>query len=331
MSVTPTPLRLDTTACNRCGRCAPLCKQKAIRIGPGYIYVDWERCDACGKCADACDTGAITLRQMDAPVASVPLAPAATTRRSGSGAKRKPARAGGSAARPAADDSSGRATAWSLPEAGLVLAVAFALLVGVQAFTSAIGSASVWSGIALVVYDATVVALLWYLARRHDTAVATAFRLDSWPKWTSVLLSVAVAVGCWAFSLTYRAVVLQMGLTPSASEGADLTGLFGSGTLALAVTVVLVALVGPAIEEVLLRGVVMGAVQRRFGVWPAIVVSAVAFALLHASLWSLLPLTVLGVGLGWLAARSRSLWPPIIAHVLYNGVLVAAALYAAAH
>jgi membrane protease YdiL (CAAX protease family) len=65
--------------------------------------------------------------------------------------------------------------------------------------------------------------------------------------------------------------------------------------------------------------------------WPAIGVSAVVFALLHASVWSLLPLTVLGVGLGWLAARSRSLWPAIAAHVLYNGVLVAAALYAAAH
>jgi membrane protease YdiL (CAAX protease family) len=38
---------------------------------------------------------------------------------------------------------------------------------------------------------------------------------------------------------------------------------------------------------------------------------------------------VLGVALGWLAVRSRSLWPAVAAHVLYNAVFVGAALYKA--
>ena len=89
------------------------------------------------------------------------------------------------------------------------------------------------------------------------------------------------------------------------------------------------SLLGPLLEEVLLRGVVLGSIARLTGAWPAIIICAAAFAALHASLWSMIPLTMLGVGLGWLAVRSRSLWPAIAAHVLYNLVFVAAAFYAA--
>jgi uncharacterized protein len=312
MSVTATPLKLDTTVCDRCGRCVPVCKPKALRIGPGYIYVDWERCDSCGRCADVCDAGAISVRReggsavVALPTKAKPPAPGAVT-----------------AAAPAA-------AGWTLPEGGLALVAAFALLVGVQALVARIAGTAVWSGLALLAYDAVLGALLWYLARRHGQAPLAAFRLDVWPEWTSALLSLPVAVGCWLFSVTYRAAAIAIGFVPPASEGVDLTGLFGAGILGIVLTAVVVAVVGPALEEVLLRGVVMGAARRRVGMWPAIVLSAAAFALLHASLWSALPLAVLGIGLGWLAARGRSLWPAIAAHVLYNGVLVAAAFLHAA-
>jgi uncharacterized protein len=327
MSVIATPLRLDTTACNRCGRCTPSCKPRALRIGPGYIFVDWEKCTGCAACADACDQGAILRREVKAPAADTRAAAAAPSGRKHAARSAKPAKA----RTPRALTPDAGPVAWSLPEGGLALAVAFALLVSVQALTGMIAGVPLLRGLTLVGYDAVIAGLLWYLARRHESGAPAAYRLDAWPEPTSAALAVGVAVACWLISMTYRAGVLAVGLRPPASEGADLTGLFGPGVLGVAITVALVAVVGPVLEEALLRGVVLQAVQRRFGAWPAIIVSALAFALLHASLWSLLPLTVLGVGLGWLASRSRSLWPAVIAHVLYNGVLVAAALYAAVH
>jgi membrane protease YdiL (CAAX protease family)/Pyruvate/2-oxoacid:ferredoxin oxidoreductase delta subunit len=326
MSVTATPLRLDTTSCDRCGRCAPLCKLKALRIGPGYIFVDWDLCDGCGRCADACDQGAITLRRVSAAPAPAPLAAPVPVAASAPGP-------GGPAAPVARTRTKGDAGAdveWSLPEGGLVLVVAFLLLVGVQAAAGAIAGTALWPGTGLVAYDATLAAVLWYLARRRGAAPFAAYHLDVRPTLTSGLSALGVAMVCWLFSVSYRAAVLAMGLRPSGSEGSDLTGLFGPGTLGVVLTVAIVAVVGPALEEVLLRGVVMGAARRRIGTWPAILLSAAAFALLHASLWSLLPLAVLGVGLGWLASRSRSLWPAVVAHVLYNAVLVGAALATAA-
>jgi membrane protease YdiL (CAAX protease family) len=49
--------------------------------------------------------------------------------------------------------------------------------------------------------------------------------------------------------------------------------------------------------------------------------SAVLFAWIHASVWpSPIPLLWLGLGLGWLAMRTRSLVGPIVLHALFNGV-----------
>ena len=89
-------------------------------------------------------------------------------------------------------------------------------------------------------------------------------------------------------------------------------------------------LIGPIVEEAALaRRRARRAERHRFGAWPAIVVSALAFSLLHATAWSFLPLTVLGLSLGWLAQRSRSLLPAIAVHVAYNALFVASALYTA--
>jgi membrane protease YdiL (CAAX protease family) len=218
---------------------------------------------------------------------------------------------------------------WGLPEAGLALLVAFALLVGEQALPGGLANAPLWAGVTLLVYDAVFGLLLWYLAHRRGTGVLSAFRFDAPPAVSDILRAVGVALACWLFSVSYRAVALGMGLTPPASDGVDLTRVFGTGLIGIVATVAVVALLGPLLEEVMLRGVVLGAVARKLGVWPATLLCALAFALLHASMWSLLPLTVLGIGLGWLATRSRSLWPAVVAHVIYNLIFVAAAFYAA--
>jgi len=326
MSSRAVPLRLDPSACDGCGRCVPRCKGRALKVGPGYILVDWATCDGCGACAEACGPGAIVLkaavvRAVRGP-AKKPGDPAAK-----SGKKAAPS-AKGKAAVKAARALGG--VEWSLPEAFLALLTAFALYVGAQSIPGALAHAPVFAGATLLLYDAAIAGLLYFLARRRGVSVAAAFRLDAAPEWRFLGLAAAMAVGCWLVSVGYRAGAPLVGFQPPVAEGPDLATLFGPGAIGAVLTMAVVAVAGPLVEEALLRGVVLGALRRRFGAWPAIAVSAVAFALLHASVWSLLPLTVLGVALGWLAVRSRSLWPAIAAHVLYNVVFVGAALYKAA-
>jgi membrane protease YdiL (CAAX protease family) len=174
-----------------------------------------------------------------------------------------------------------------------------------------------------------IAGLLVFLAHRHGASLLSAYRLNVAPEWSSLGLAAALALGCWLVSVGYYRVVQLAGLRPSVADGPAVATLFGPGALGAALTLLVLAVVGPVLEEMLLRGPVLGALRDRFGPWWAIGVSAVAYAALHANVWSFLPFLVLGVALGWLAVRSRSLWPAVAAHVLYNAVFVGAALYKA--
>ncbi len=55
----------------------------------------------------------------------------------------------------------------------------------------------------------------------------------------------------------------------------------------------------------------------------ALFASAILFAAIHSGIWPTpIPLLVLGLGLGWLALRTRSIVPSIVVHALFNGVAV---------
>ncbi len=319
-----TPLRLDPSACDGCLRCSTVCDRRALKIGPGYIFVDWERCDACGACAKACTTGAIERRGTAAAADGPPVVPKPLTEAPAAAvAHANDAKANG-ARKPARATVLGLEAGWGLAEAALVVVTAFALLVLVQVFGPLAGNA----GSTLLAYDAALAALLVFLAVRRRAGSFARFRLDRRPEVSSALLAVGLGVGCWAFAIAYRVSAMGLGFRPPASDSVNLASLFGPGIAGAAATIVVVGLIGPVVEEAALRGVLAGALKSRFGRAVAVIVPAVVFALLHASLWSFVPLTVLGLALGWLSVRSRSLWPAIVAHVLYNAVLVVAALYA---
>jgi len=83
------------------------------------------------------------------------------------------------------------------------------------------------------------------------------------------------------------------------------------------------AAVVPAIaEELAFRGVVLTALCGVFRERTAVVVSAMLFAILHLSPISFVHLTLLGVVLGAARLRTRSLWPCIAIHLVYNALVV---------
>jgi membrane protease YdiL (CAAX protease family) len=80
-------------------------------------------------------------------------------------------------------------------------------------------------------------------------------------------------------------------------------------------------------EEVLFRGLLQRAFQRAMPVWAAIALQAVLFGLLHAGYGTFLQLLVpaaLGLAFGVVTHRTRSLWPAIYAHFLFDFVQLTA-------
>jgi sodium transport system permease protein len=93
----------------------------------------------------------------------------------------------------------------------------------------------------------------------------------------------------------------------------------GRGLLA---NLLLVALTPAICEEVLFRGVILRGLATRVAPSAAIVITGVLFGIFHLDVWRLLPTTLLGILLSWLAYESRSLVPSMVAHFLNNGILV---------
>ncbi|MBE0475668.1 MAG: CPBP family intramembrane metalloprotease [Coriobacteriia bacterium] len=186
----------------------------------------------------------------------------------------------------------------------------------------------------LAVFYAAQVAVLAHLAARRALSFGEAFRLRRGGAWRSAAVSAglvgALLVGTRAAATLYAALAHGLGFDPPGMRwNADLSRVFGAGLPGFALTVALVVLVGPLVEEVVFRGVILGAVSSRLGPWPAIVASALLFSVYHFTAWLLVPSFVLGVACGWLAARRPTLIPAVALHSLYNAVAVAAAFYVA--
>jgi hypothetical protein len=92
--------------------------------------------------------------------------------------------------------------------------------------------------------------------------------------------------------------------------------------LRLPLTVVVVT-VGPLVEELLFRGVLLSALLRRCHVGWAVTITSLLFALIHLPglqfQWYGLPdLTLLALLLAWLRLHSGSIWPAVLAHSINN-------------
>ncbi len=93
--------------------------------------------------------------------------------------------------------------------------------------------------------------------------------------------------------------------------------------LALACFALTAMVLAPLFEETLFRGVLLPVLGQRLGGTAAVGISASVFALAHLSLGELMPLFVLGIGLGLLRWHSGRLASSVIAHALWNGLTFA--------
>ena len=81
-------------------------------------------------------------------------------------------------------------------------------------------------------------------------------------------------------------------------------------------------LVAPLTEEGLFRGLLLPSLGRRYGSWPAIVLTSALFGLVHLNPWQGLPAFLAGLYLGSLRLSSGGLALPLLAHALFNGLPV---------
>ena len=86
--------------------------------------------------------------------------------------------------------------------------------------------------------------------------------------------------------------------------------------------IITVCLLAPFLEEMLFRGVMLRSFLRQYTRKQALLGSALLFGAAHMNLYQFAGGVLIGLVLGWLYDRSRSLWPCIALHALYNGAIL---------
>lgn len=345
MARTSVRLSLNPNKCDRCGRCVRVCGPGSLKIGPSYIYVDWRSCDECFKCVEACDKGAIARREKSRqdshPAVAQGRSKPATRSRDKKSEKTKPAASRAVAAREKATVPAIHGP-WTLLEAGLLLAIVLVAFLAKdaalnsEAFRAMTPSSAVMGRVVvLAAFYLVQVGALWGLVRRRGLSFPAAFSLGRMrtslgSKAASVGLVFALLLGTRAAMWTYGVFVQALGWDPPVTGASSLTDLFGPDTFGLMLAVLMVVLIGPVIEEIVFRGVLLDAFETRFGVWVALVAQSTLFALYHFTPWMLVPTFILGLATGWVARTRDSLWPAIALHALYNVVPVGIAFWLAA-
>jgi membrane protease YdiL (CAAX protease family) len=155
----------------------------------------------------------------------------------------------------------------------------------------------------------------------RTTRTHAAFDLVRMPAGECVLCAAAALGSLLPTSLLAG---LSSGLHPPGPEWIAMYNrhLPGSAAgIALAAAAVVVA--APLAEELVFRGLIYRLGRRAWGPWPAAVVSALVFGLVHGEPWYLFGLVALGLLLAAVYELTGSLWSAVIVHAVHNAVALA--------
>jgi uncharacterized protein len=90
--------------------------------------------------------------------------------------------------------------------------------------------------------------------------------------------------------------------------------------LTVAATLLVATFVAPFCEETFFRGFLFTGLLRGMSLWPAAIVSALVFGVVHGDVGSFAPIVVLGLMLALIRWRTGSIWPGMTLHALNNGL-----------
>ncbi len=74
-------------------------------------------------------------------------------------------------------------------------------------------------------------------------------------------------------------------------------------------------------EEMLIRGMLQGSLEKEMRAFYSILISSVIFSLIHLNPWGGIQIFTIAIALGWVAYVCQSIYPTIIMHSINNGVV----------
>jgi sodium transport system permease protein len=162
-----------------------------------------------------------------------------------------------------------------------------------------------------MVFGLSPIAILWYLKASLKDSLGI--------KATSI---VGLFGGVWVWLAAFSLVIIyQLLITPFISQAPTLIELEQQMKELSPLRLFLIIALTPGVcEEVLFRGFALRPLEKKLGPKWAILITSLAFAIVHLDFIRLVPTFILGLAFGFVAVKTRSIFPSIILHTLNNSV-----------
>lgn len=131
-----------------------------------------------------------------------------------------------------------------------------------------------------------------------------------------------VAIGTLALTFLFGTAVQLLGIQPQGNLKAFNEVFQRLTPFEVAVAVFVVGVMAGVAEECMCRGYIQTRLSCRWGRWPAILITALLFGIMHIDVQQGIYAALLGVFLGYLVEKAGSIRPAIVCHMINNSVEV---------
>lgn len=222
-----------------------------------------------------------------------------------------------------------------MPEFPLRLALAW------TAFITAVLWAALVAAVLLFPSAAHGIVLLGVVQVAVYALVLALFRSATGTDFTELLAlrkaspAVCLSAALLGFSLQVPATLMSNAIEhffppPPGETAARIARITPHGTAQAVAIFVVVAVLGPIVEELFFRGALFGTLRRGYDAFVTAVAVALLFAVAHLDARLLVPLFVTALVIGEVREQSGSIWPGIALHGAFNAATLSAVFAGAA-
>jgi membrane protease YdiL (CAAX protease family) len=136
----------------------------------------------------------------------------------------------------------------------------------------------------------------------------------------AMCIGIAMRVAYWATIVTFAALGFVRDDAVAALVGAPVLELLRPATSVVVLSFLVMAVLTPATEEIINRGIILHALMQR-GAVVAVLVSAALFAVMHSPHTYIMSFLG-GIVLAAQALKFRTLWAPFLTHATFNGIVI---------
>ena len=163
--------------------------------------------------------------------------------------------------------------------------------------------------------------LIWFYKRNNNRIKLNLnFPLRDWHQyWKIILFCILLMMGSSIlYGILVQTLQIPWLMPPSPNDQIFFLG----GGKSLFFNILIVVLWAPFNEELLFRNFLIPIISMKYRYLVASIISSILFSLMHLEPSALIPVFLLGICLAWLYKKSQSVWPCVVAHSLWNMLVI---------